>query len=159
MAQLQTIHDSELGSLEEDPKLPGTLVTNLSVGGHSVTLHLVPDDGEIEECVQLAKALVKSFAEVEIKARRVAGEKLLGRYNENWRMFSRINKGGQWEDVTNPELTLGAFADRLHLQAIEVSPATIEFCFGDDNLFAGHAIFVTSFDGLGFTDADASLFG
>ena len=35
----------------------------------------------------------------------------------------------------------------------------IEFCYGDDKLFSGHSVFVTSFDGIAFADTDASLFG
>lgn len=34
-----------------------------------------------------------------------------------------------------------------------------ESCFGDDGLFAGHGLIVTSFDGAAFTEIDATLFG
>ena len=50
--------------------------------------------------------------------------------------------------------------EALQLVGLGVTGSTmIEFCFGDDGLFAGHNIFVSSFDGTVFADTHATLFG
>jgi hypothetical protein len=102
---------------------------------------------------------VASLDALEAKARVVAADKLLVVYNHSWRVFSRARADGSTEEVVNPELTSTQFSQQLILGSLAVTGSMIEFRFEDNRLFAGHSVFVTSFDGTGFTDTDAELFG
>lgn len=58
-----------------------------------------------------------------------------------------------------PTPTDEVFASRLQVLGVTVSASNIEFSFGDDGLFAGHTVFVPSFDGVAFDEGQATLFG
>lgn len=67
--------------------------------------------------------------------------------------------GGAMEECETAILTREVFAARLQILGLLVSPPSIEFEFDDDGMSAGHAVFVTAFDGVEFSDVQATLFG
>ncbi len=153
------MNDPVLGELKSDPRLPGCVFASIPYQGRSIELRVDPDDVPIEECLSLARGFVASLENFETKARVVASQKLLGEYSQNWREFSRTRSDGNMERVVNPALDSVQFSQQLILESIAVTGSVLEFCFGDNRLFAGHSIFVTSFDGAAFTDVAADLFG
>lgn len=153
------MNDPVLGVLKSAPQFSTCMLASVSYQGREISLTLDPDGEEVEACLGLARDLVTSLEVLESKARAVAAEKLLDEYNQSWRTFSRARADGSMEEVIHPVLAGSEFRQRLGLESLAVTGSMIEFCFTDDGLFAGHSIFVTSFDGTGFTDTDATLFG
>jgi hypothetical protein len=154
-----TMIDPVLGTLRNDPHAEGSLLGELSHAGQPVSLRIDPDGAGLESCLGLARRLMASLAEVEGKALAVAADRLLPTYNESWRSFQRALPDGSMEDVEHPVLSPDEFRTRLQLKEVAVTGDMVELWFDDDHLFAGHGIFVSSFDGLDFADADATLFG
>lgn len=107
-----------------------------------------------------ARPLHHSRFEGGAKARSAASKEFLETYNDNWREFSVRRADGSFEDVSNPTLTEAEFEQRLILDVVSIIGSdTVEFCYGDGELFSGHSIIVTSFDGTTFNDIHAALFG
>jgi hypothetical protein len=159
MASVPLPLDPVLGSLKHDPHAEGSLLGKLNHAGQLVSLRIDPDGEALESCLGLARRLTASLAEVEGRALAVATERLLPSYNESWRSFQRARPDGSMEDVEHPVLSPTEFCARLKLKGVSVTGGMVELCFDDGHLFAGHGIFVSSFDGLDFADADATLFG
>jgi hypothetical protein len=151
--------DPILGALKPDPHIEGCLLGVTIHDGRQVYLQVRPDGTDLESCLALAKNSVVSLGLLECKARIIATEKLLEDYNENWRSFQQVHPDGVMEEAEHPALSPDEFSGRLKLEGLSVTGDMLEFCFDDDGLFAGHRIFVSSFDGLSFTDTDATLFG
>lgn len=149
----------DLGILKPDPRFEGCLQGSTVFLGHKIELRVDPDGTDITNCIALAEELVKSLSLLDTKARLVAADKLLENYNDNWRMFQRVRADRTAEEIINPALSADEFSLRLKLKEILVTGEMIEFHFGDDDMFAGHSVFVSSFDGIAFTNTDASLFG
>ena len=154
------MNDPVLGLLEPHPALEGSLRADIPFKNGKLELLIEPDGDDLNRCLALARELVTSLKVLETKARAVAADSLLQNYNDNWREFQRARADGSIEDMSDPVLTADQFAQRLQLVGLGVTgSAMIEFCFGDDGLFAGHSIFVKSFDGTVFADTYATLFG
>ena len=151
--------DPVLGSLQPDPDLKGCLLGNVLFDGRQLAIRIDPDDGDLESCLEVGRALLKSLRQFENNARTVAANHLLDSYNDDWRMFQRARADGTMEDIVNPVLSEAEFGARLLLDGLAVTGPMIQFCFSDGGLFAGHSIFVSSFDGTAFTETDATLFG
>jgi len=154
------IADVELGLLLPHESLPEALAGKLRLGGREVALLIQPDGEDIALPLALAREAARSIVDVDVKAKRVASDKLLRTYNISWREFRRARSDGKVEDVCLPEMTPEEFMSRLTLVSLEACGADcIVLCYSDDTLFAGHSVFVTSFDGLLFGEANAQLFG
>lgn len=61
--------------------------------------------------------------------------------------------------VSNPKLTQDQFANKLTLNAVNVTGNMLSFFYDDENMFWGHSVIVISMDGIAFTDAHAEIFG
>lgn len=151
--------DPVLGTLQPDPDLKGHWLGEVQFEGRSIPLRVSPDEGELEPALALARELVGTLATSAAKAKSVAADKLLEEYNEDWRMFQRARGDGSFEEVTNPALSPAEFCGFLRLDSVLVEGSCVDFCFNAQNLFAGHSIFVTAFDGIDFAHSDATLFG
>lgn len=151
--------DPILGVLTPDARMEGCLLGSLVHEGRQIAIRVNPDGTDLEGCLAVTRHVATSLTLLLPKARAVAADKLLENYNENWRMCQRARADGTMEDIENPPLSSIAFGNRLLLDGLSVTGGMLEFCFADDGLFAGHSVFVSSFDGAGFTDTDAALFG
>jgi len=128
--------------------------------GSEIELTIDPDGEDLELCLELARKIVEALEAIHAKAKSVASEKLLETYNVDWRFYSTVGDDGQSKEIEDPHLSASDFEQRLELAGIGVTGRSgVDFCFNDDGLFAGHSIFVTSFDGHKMNDVDASLFG
>jgi len=144
--------DPVLGELTSRPDGYASIVR---FQGREFELTIDPDGEDLESCLGLARKIVEALEGMHTKAKSVASNILLETYNDDWRFYSTVS-----DDVEDPQLSANDFEQRLELAGIGVTGSLIiDFCFNDDNLFAGHSIFVTSFDGDKLNDVDASLFG
>lgn len=154
------MNDPILGTLVPDERFSGALNGVICHRGKTVKLHVEPDGENLTIAIALAQALVKSLDTLDQKAREHATTELLDTYNANWREFEKAREDGTFITISNPQLTRTEFMTRLELESLEVTGNdTCSFCYADGGLFAGHAIFVESFDGEKFSDFHASLFG
>lgn len=153
------MRDPVLGQLTPDPQLAGSFETLVTFEGREIPLHVNPDDSDLETSLQLARALVEALETHTSKAKAAAAKNLLAEYNQHWRDFQRYHQDGAVEDVMNPALCEDAFMRKLRLASLSVEGTIIDFHFEDGGLFAGHSVFVTSFDGLRLEDTAAALFG
>ena len=149
-----------LPELQPDPKLPDTLIGAVPFGGRMVALIIVPDGSTSEAVMVSASCAVDTLAAFDSLARKVAAKKLLPEYNSSWRRFSRVGPDGRVLEITEPELAEHDFIVRLTLTSLEaVGDSCLTLGYDDDQMFAGHSVLVTSFDGVRFADAHAELFG
>jgi hypothetical protein len=154
------MNDEVLGTLLPDERFDGALNGAISHRGKTLKLHVEPDGGDLSLTIALARALVGSLATFDQKARERAATDLLATYNDSWREFEKAHEDGTFVTVSNPQLTESEFMARIELESLEVTGKdTCSLWYADGGLFAGHSIFVTSFDGEMFSDLHASLFG
>ena len=153
------MNDSVLGQLTPDSHLGDCLLGKVQWNGRVIEMRLEHRGRDANASIALARAAVTAMTSLESRAREVAADCLLGEYNTSWRVFSRAREDGVVEECDSGLLTREAFASRLQVRGLLVSPPSIEFEFDDDGMFAGHAVFVTAFDGVQFSDVQATLFG
>jgi len=154
------MNDEVLGNLLPDERFAGAFNGTVLHRGKALKLHVEPDGGELAQAIAFARALVGSLETIDQKARERAATELLVTYNGNWREFQKAEEDGTFVTVSNPQLTSSEFMARIDLESLEVTGNEIcSLRYADGGLFAGHSIFVESFDGKAFSDFHASLFG
>ncbi len=149
-----------LPELQTDPKFPDRLTGIIPFAGRTVVLSIHPDGSTMEAVMGLASSAVDALEQLDSLARQVAAKRLLAEYNSTWRQFISVDLEGQDAAASGPELGESDFMSRLMLISVEATgDSCLTLGYGDDHMFAGHSIFVTSFDGVQFADAHADLFG
>jgi hypothetical protein len=152
-----------LPELQTDAKFPGTLIGAVPFAGRMVTLS-IDSDGcpaeAAEAAMGLASCAIDALGAVDSMARQAAAKQLLPGYNSSWREFIRIGPNGEHLAISEPELVECDFMARLTLTSLEITgDSCLTLGYNDDHMFAGHSVFVTSFEGIDFTNARAELFG
>ena len=157
---LGAMNDSVLGELTADERHPTVLKGTVAYQGGQVALQVDPDGGSMPECLELARVAVTALKHIDDKARRAAACDLLSKYNQSWREYQRGDGQGGFMSVSAPALTEEQFGSRIALTSLSITGSK-SCCIGydDDELFWGHAIFVSSFDGIEFSDVYVELFG
>lgn len=134
----------------DDPtSYEGTVVLNGEELGVSIILE---DESETEKIEQLMNTL---FGEVDMllpKAKECIAEKFLELYNDNWR-FGDDDEN----DPDKPELTKEEFMEALSLQSLLFYSEDVEVFFDDNDMFLGHSLIASEFDGENFNEAQ--MFG
>jgi hypothetical protein len=154
------MNDTTLGELTQDERCPSTLKGLVAYGGSRIALQVDPDGGSMAECLALARDFVTALEAVDQKARQAAARDLLTNYNQNWREYRQGDGKGGVTDVSDPALTEEQFVSRITLTSLSVTGSrSCSLGYDDNNLFWGHFIFVTSFDGVEFSDVYVELFG
>lgn len=149
-----------LPELQIDPKFQGRLTGVVPFAGRTVALSIQADGSTAEAVMDLASSAVDALGQLDSLARQVAAKRLLTEYNSSWREFIRVGPDGQDVAVSEPELGESGFMSRLMLTSVEATgDSCLTLVYDDDHMFAGHLVFVTSFDGVQFADAHAELFG
>ncbi|MBL8739295.1 MAG: DUF2262 domain-containing protein [Planctomycetes bacterium] len=149
-----------LPELRECPNDPAALIGQVVHGGRALDLTVIGDGDPMPQVLGFAERAVAALQGLEAMAKLAAANALLATYNECWRHHGIVGKDGPSIEIHGPELSSDEFQARLRLHAITVTGATcICLCFGDGRMFAGHSVFVTSFDGLQFANTHAELFG
>lgn len=153
------MNDPLLGDLRADPALGGSWVGSIRCEDRDLALRIDPDGEDLAVCIELAKEMVRSLKALQEMARQAASRKLLENYNENWRHLLHLREDGSTEEISKPKLTSEVFERQLRLVSLGVVGDAAEFCFSDGELFHGHSIVVTVFDGAVFEDVHVALIG
>ena len=134
----------------DDPtSYEGTVVLNGEELGVSIILE---DEGETEKIEQLMNTLFGGIDTLLPKAKECIAEEFLELYNDNWR-FGDDDE----DDPDKPELTKEEFMEALSLQSFLFYSEDVEVFFDDNDMFLGHSLIVSEFDGENFNDAQ--MFG
>jgi len=146
-----------LGRLErKDDCFEGELQLDGNKIGLSIELDAAPQD----KVLKFSESVVTSIECLEEKAKSVINRDLLETYNSAWKEYDEVQEDGSTKTVINPELNSEQFVSHFELDSISICGADcVEFWFKPNNLFWGHSVFVTSFDGVEFGDANAQMFG
>ena len=134
----------------DDPtSYDGTVV----VGGKELRVDIIlEDEGETEKIEQQMNYFFSEIDTLSKKAKECIAEKYLDLYNSNWR-FGDDDE----DDPDKPELTKEKFMESLSLQSLLFYSEDIEVFFDDNDMFLGHSLIASEFDGLNFNDAE--MFG
>ena len=134
----------------DDPtSYEGTVVLNGEELGVSIILE---DEGETEKLEQLMNTLFGGIDTLLPKAKECIAEEFLELYNDNWR-FGDDDEN----DPDKPELTKEEFMEALSLQSFLFYSEDVEVFFDDNDMFLGHSLIASEFDGENFNDAQ--MFG
>ena len=134
----------------DDPtSYDGTVVIN----GKELSVDIIPEDeGETEKIEQLMNTLFGGIDTLLPKAKECIANEFLDLYNDNWR-FGDDDE----DDPDKPELTKEEFMDALSLRSLLFYSEDVEVFFDDNDMFLGHSLIASDFDGENFNDAQ--MFG
>ena len=113
---------------------------------------ILEDEGETEKLEQLMNTLFGGIDTLLPKAKECIAEEFLELYNDNWR-FGDDDEN----DPDKPELTKEQFMEALSLQSFLFYSEDVEVFFDDNDMFLGHSLIASAFDGENFNDAQ--MFG
>ena len=134
----------------DDPtSYEGMVVLNGEELGVSIILE---DESETEKIEQLMNTLFGGIDTLLPKAKECIAEEFLELYNDNWR-FGDDDEN----DPDKPELTKEEFMEALTLQSFLFYSEDVEVFFDDNDMFLGHSLIASEFDGENFNDAQ--MFG
>ena len=134
----------------DDPtSYEGTVVLNGEEVGVSIILE---DESETEKIEQLMNTLFGGIDTLLPKAKECIAEEFLELYNDNWR-FGDDDEN----DPDKPELTKEEFMEALSLQSLLFYSEDVEVFFDDNDMFLGHSLIASEFDGENFNYAQ--MFG
>ena len=134
----------------DDPtSYEGTVVLNGEELGVSIILE---DESETEKIEQLMNTLFGGIDTLLPKAKECIAEEFLELYNDNWR-FGDDDEN----DPDKPELTKEEFMEALTLQSFLFYSEDVEVFFDDNDMFLGHSLIASEFDGGNFNYAQ--MFG
>ena len=134
----------------DDPtSYDGTVVIN----GKELSVDIIlEDEDETEKIEQLMNTFLSEINTLLPKAKECIAEKYLDLYNSNWR-FGDDDE----DDPDKPELTKEKFMESLSLQSLLFYSEDVEVFFDDNDMFLGHSLIASEFDGENFNDAQ--MFG
>ena len=127
----------------------GTVVLNGEEFGVSIILE---DEGETEKVEQLMSTFFNEIDTLLPKAKECIANEFLDLYNDNWR-FGDDDE----DDPDKPELTKEEFMEALSLQSFLFYSEDVEVFFNDNDMFFGHSLIASDFDGENFNYAQ--MFG
>lgn len=149
-----------LGRLEPHETLSGVLATSKKLGDVELEIWVDSDGGPLDEALTLAANAMPRLAELDARCRTLIAADLLPSYNTEWR-FGRVTKAdGAMEEFEKPAITETEFAANLSPTSFQVTGGgLIDFWYSDGEMFWGHRVGLTSFDGLALTDVHVGMFG
>jgi hypothetical protein len=148
------------GNLLEFSRADGALRGSVQFQERELQVSVETDGVDEGAAVSFAYAVLSDLEAGVTRAKRVAANKLLERYNSGWNCFERFDANGALESVSRPKLSIEEFVDEISLSSIGFSgDDCVEFFFENTELFWGHTIIVSVFDNLDWDGACAQLFG
>ena len=134
----------------DDPtSYDGTVVIN----GEELRVGIIlEDEGDTEKIEQMMNTFISEIDTLSQKAKECIANEFLDLYNDNWR-FGDDDE----DDPDKPELTKEEFMENLSLQSLLFYSEDVEVFFDDNDMFLGHSLIASDFDGENFNDAQ--MFG
>lgn len=129
-------------------------------GDRDIEVLIDADDASFDDAVSFAAEVVTSLNRLDRAAKNIATDELQPTYNEGWNTYDESLGDGTFKEVILPKLTKAAFQKKLSLKTISImGKSCVEFYYDDENMFWGHELMVTSFEGTDFSDASADIVG
>ena len=113
---------------------------------------ILEDEGDTEKIEQQMNTFISEIDTLSQKAKECIAEKFLDLYNDNWRFG-----GDDEDDEDKPELTKEQFIEALSLRSFLFYSEDVEIFFDNNDIFLGHSLIASDFDGENFNDAQ--MFG
>jgi hypothetical protein len=149
-----------LGRLEPHETLSGVLATFTKLGDVQLAIWVDPDGGPLDDALRLAASAMPALAELDARCRMLISADLLPTYNTGWRFGRAAGADGEMVEFERPLLTEAEFSAKLSPTSFQVTGGSlIEFWYSDGEMFWGHSVGLTSFDGLALTDVYVEMFG
>lgn len=149
-----------LGEIEQSDGHSFDAVVKILYSSRDIQIGIDRDRQPLESALNLAVEVVRRLAELDKLAKRIAVTHLREIYDNGWNEYDEVQEDGSLKSVLNPQLSEAEFEAKLSLDAVNITgDRVIDFFYGDENMFWGHSILVTSLDGLDFSKASAELFG
>ena len=137
----------------QDSNDPTSYDGTVVVGGKELGVSIIlEDEGETEKIEQQMNNFFSEIDTLSKKAKECIAEKYLELYNDNWRFG-----GDDEDDEDKPELTKEEFMEALSLRSFLFYSEDVEVFFDDNDMFLGHSLIASDFDGENFNDAQ--MFG
>lgn len=160
MVRLDAIDHPILGRLEPHEKLSGVLRSVADVGGAKIEVWIAPDGGPLEAVLGLATDAASMLNELDARCRTLIANDSLTSYNSDWRSGAALHADGTTKNFEKPALNEEQFASMLTPTTLEITGAKmIAFSYSDGDMFWGHSLCLTSFDGLTLTDVTVEMQG
>ena len=123
----------------------GTVVIN----GEELRVDIIlEDEGDTEKIEQMMNTFISEIDTLSPKAKECIANEFLDLYNDNWR-FSE-----EEDDEDKPELTKEQFIEALSLRSFLFYSEDVEIFFDNNDIFLGHSLIASDFDGENFNDAE-----
>ena len=137
----------------QDSNDPTSYDGTVVVGGKELGVSIIlEDEGETEKVEQLMSTFISEIDTLLPKAKECIANEFLDLYNDNWR-FGNDDE----DDPDKPELTKEEFMEALSLRSLLFYSEDVEVFFDDNDMFLGHSLIASDFDGENFNDAQ--MFG
>ena len=137
----------------QDSNDPTSYDGTVVVGGKELGVSIIlEDEGETEKVEQLMSTFFNEIDTLLPKAKECIANEFLDLYNDNWR-FGDDDE----DDPDKPELTKEEFMEALSLRSLLFYSEDVEVFFDDNDMFLGHSLIASDFDGENFNDAQ--MFG
>ena len=134
----------------QDSNDPTSYDGTVVVGGKELGVSIIlEDEGETEKIEQQMNNFFSEIDTLSPKAKECIAEKYLELYNDNWRFG-----GDDEDDEDKPELTKEEFMEALSLRSFLFYSEDVEVFFDDNDMFLGHSLIASDFDGENFNDAE-----
>ena len=133
----------------QDSNDPTSYDGTVVVGGKELDVSIIlEDEGETEKIERLMNTFISEIDTLLPKAKECIANEFLDLYNDNWR-FGDDDE----DDPDKPELTKEEFMEALSLRSLLFYSEDVEVFFDDNDMFLGHSLIASDFDGENFNDA------
>ncbi len=137
----------------QDSNDPTSYDGTVVVGGKELDVSIIlEDEGETEKVEQLMSTFFNEIDTLLPKAKECIANEFLDLYNDNWRFGDNDE-----DDEDKPELTKEEFMEGLSLQSLLFYSEEVKVFFDDNDMFFGHSLIASDFDGENFNYAQ--MFG
>ena len=130
----------------QDSNDPTSYDGTVVVGGKELGVSIIlEDEGETEKVERLMNTFFSEIDTLLPKAKECIANEFLDLYNDNWR-FGDDDE----DDPDKPELTKEEFMEALSLRSLLFYSEDVEVFFDDNDMFLGHSLIASDFDGENF---------
>ena len=137
----------------QDSNDPTSYDGTVVVGGKELGVSIIlEDEGETEKVEQLMNTFISEIDTLSPKAKECIANEFLDLYNDNW-LFGDDDE----DDPYKTELTKEEFMEALIFRSLLFYSEDVEVFFDDNDMFLGHSLIASDFDGENFNDAQ--MFG
>lgn len=130
----------------QDSNDPTSYDGTVVVGGKELGVSIIlEDEGETEKVERLMNTFISEIDTLLPKAKECIANEFLDLYNDNWR-FGDDDE----DDPDKPEPTKEEFMEALSLRSFLFYSEDVEIFFDDNDMFFGHSLIASDFDGENF---------